>query len=428
MIVNGEISGSMCLTEPDSGSDVGSLRTSARHIEGPWYALNGTKIFITNGGGGLGFVLARVEGAPEGLGGISIFLAEQILHENGVRKQNYKVTKNERKMGLHGSHTCEILYENTKAKLVGQVNQGMKVMFHLMNEARIAVGVQGLAGMEACLGYARKYASERSQFGKNLLDLPLYKRNLEDWETERDAFRALMVDTISYFDMYQKIDLKKRHGDLTDKERALYKEVGSIVRRRTPLVKMYGAESFTTLSIKAIQALGGHGFIWDHDVERYHRDSFAALLYEGTTQIQSLMAMKDLLKTTMGAPGKFFQNLVGSHPISNLFSGEDDFKRIYQNLSYDYKKNLVGLLMKCFKPENGDLTQLFNPKYWRDPAQYDKIMKHAETMAFGLSYLETIRVLGKHAQKDASRAALFHRYNKLVAPRFAAIYTDWKNQ
>ena len=164
-------------------------------------------------------------------------------------------------------------------------------MLHLMNEARCAVGLQALGGIEATLHYARKYAEERKQFGKNLLDLPLYARNVKDWETERDAFRALMFDSISYFDQYAKLDLKKRHEGLNDAETKQLERAKKWVRRRTPIVKAYGAEAFTRLSTKGIQALGGYGFIEEYDAARFHRDSFAPLLYEGTTQIQALMAM-----------------------------------------------------------------------------------------------------------------------------------------
>jgi len=138
MLVNGEITGSMCLTEPGAGSDVGSVVTSATVQEDGSYLLNGTKMFITNGGGGLGFVLARIKGAPEGLSGISLFLCEQELDG----KANYIVSKNEHKLGLHGSFTCEIVYENSKAKLLGKEHQGFRLMLHLMDEARIGVGLQ----------------------------------------------------------------------------------------------------------------------------------------------------------------------------------------------------------------------------------------------------------------------------------------------
>jgi alkylation response protein AidB-like acyl-CoA dehydrogenase len=430
MVVQGDISGSMCLTEPGAGSDVGSLKTSAVKQADGTYLLNGSKIFITNGGGGFGFVLARIKDAPTGLNGISLFLAEQNL--NG--KQNFKIVKSEHKMGLHGSFTCEVLYENTVAKLVGKEHQGFRYMLHLMNEARIGVGLQCLGGIEACVGYAREYAQTRSQFGKVIADLPLMKRNLQDWETERDAFRALMFDTLSYFDIYQKLDLKKRHGHaLTEKEEHLFKKASKWTRRRTPLVKFYGSETFTLLSQRAIQALGGYGFMHEYDAERYHRDSFAPLLYEGTSQIQALMAMKDLMKVIMRSPAKYFQSLVVGHPFGNLFNTSHLTVKEFQSTQYEFKKNLISLIIKSLKPEvdytdPNEVKKFFDARNWLAEENFDKLMIHAETICHGLSYLEVLRVLSKHASRDNTRTELFNRYKQLVTPRFQAIYSDWRER
>lgn len=431
-IVNGELSGSMNLTEPGAGSDLGSVTTTAEKQADGTYKLNGSKIFITNGGGGVGFVLARIKGAPEGLNGISLFLVEQYLGEGENRKQNYKVVKNEEKMGLHGSFTCEILYENSIGKLIGKENQGFRYMLHLMNEARIAVGLQCLGGMEACIGYAREYAETRTQFGKPIAQLPLMKRNLEDWETERDAFRCLMFDTLSYFDTYQRLDLKKRHnGELTEEENKLFIEAKKWTRRRTPIVKAYGAETFTLLSQRGIQALGGYGFMQEYDAERYHRDSFAPLLYEGTTQIQSLMAMKDLMKYVMRNPTKFFQGIVAGHPFGSLFANITEVQKSFQSTQYEFKKNLISLIVKTLRPEVDysdpvEIKKFFSAKNWLAEENFNKLMVHAETILFGLSYIEVLRVLSKLSHKDESKKDLFFKYNQLVAPRFASIFADWK--
>jgi alkylation response protein AidB-like acyl-CoA dehydrogenase len=430
-IVAGELSGSMCLTESGAGSDVGSVKTSATPQDDGTYLLNGAKIFITNGGGGLGFVLARIKGAPEGLNGISLFLCEQ--HVEGKEGLNYYIAKNEEKMGLHGSFTCEVVYENSVAKLVGKPHKGFQLMLHLMNEARIAVGLQALGGIEATLSYARKYAEERQQFGKNLMEHPLYARNVGDWETEMDAFRALMVDTISWFDQYQKIDMMKRHGKKIEGDLLKqFEEAKKWVRRRTPLVKMYGAETFTHLSQRGIQALGGYGFIEEYDASRYHRDSFACLLYEGTSQIQALMAMKDLMKFIMRSPAKYFTGLVNANPIANFFGANSEAESVFNSTQYEFKKNFVRLLIRTLKPDTNmdnpaELMKFFNAKQWLKEENVMKLMIHAETIAMSLSYIETLRVLQAHAQKDSSRHDLFSRYHKLVKPRFAAIYEDWKN-
>lgn len=438
-IVAGELSGSMCLTEPDSGSDVGALRTSAEKQSDGTYLINGTKCFITNGGGGLGFVLARVKGAPKGLEGISMFFVKEWIPIAGSpdKKHNYKIAKIEEKMGMHGSVTCEVVYDNSVGILVGAENEGFKMMLHLMNEARISVGLQGLGGIEACVGAALYYTATRKQFGKTLNELPLMKRNLQDWETERDALRVLMIDTLSHFDISQRLHRKKLHtGDLNETETKLYRKSSTVVRRRTPLVKYYGAEANATLSQKAIQAFGGYGFMQEYDVERLHRDSFGALLYEGTSQIQALMAMKDFVKVLTKNPAKFLQSLVTSHPLGSLMS-ESDFEKSITGVSYDFRKSVASLLMRCFKPELSvtekgfletlsQINQVFKKEYWEEAGRFDKLMAHAETLCQALSYIETLKILAKHAKKDASRGDLYFRYLKLVKPRLDGIYSDWK--
>lgn len=427
-IIKGEISGSMCLTEPDAGSDVGALRTSAEKQADGKYLLNGTKMFITNAGGGFGLVLARVKGAPEGLAGISLFLAEEKLDG----KQNYRITKIEEKMGMHGSMTCEVVYENSIAELIGVEGDGFKYMLHLMNEARISVGIQSIAGIEASLERAEDYANVRKQFGKNLMELPLYKRNFDDWTTEQDAFRAFMADTISSFDIFQRLDLKKRHtGELSEAEAKLLKHHHTIIRNRTPLVKYTGAETYGVLSTKAIQAFGGYGYMKEYDVERIHRDCFGALLYEGTSQIQALMAMKDFMKKVLKNPPKFVQSMMATHPIGNL-AERNEFKKTYLNLQYEFHKQFGKLLLACFKNPNSSpldvvtgFGQMFSKEYWQKAEKLEKVMTHAETLCQALSHLEVIKVLGKQAAKDPARKDLFHRYLLLAKPRLQAIYEDW---
>ncbi len=430
-IIKGQLSGSMCLTESDAGSDVGSLRTSAEKQPDGRYSLNGTKMFITNAGGGFGFVLARIKGAPEGLSGISMFLSEEKVDG----KQNYRITKIEDKMGMHGSMTCEVVYENSIATLIGQENEGFKYMLHLMNEARISVGIQSIGGIEAGLERVQTYAETRKQFGKTLLELPLFKRNLDDWVAEQDAFRAFMVDTISSFDIFQRLDMKERHGsELNEQEKKLHRTHHSIVRARTPLVKYMGAEMYGMLSVKTIQAFGGYGYMKEYDVERIHRDCFGALLYEGTSQIQALMAMKDFVKKVTKNPAKFIQSMMAAHPVSH-FAEKNEYKNTYQSIQYEFQKSFSKLLLSCFmNPNSGFMdaltyfNQLFSKEYWQDSTKLERVMTHAETLCQALSMLEVIKVLGKQAAKDESRKKLFDDYLLIARPRFQAIYADWQQR
>ncbi len=419
-IIEGTISGSMCLTEPGCGSDLGNIKTTATPQGDGTYLINGTKIFISNGGGGIGLVLAKTPNAPEGLKGISMFLVEQKI--DGKEGLNYYVAKNEEKMGLHASFTCEVVYENSVGKLIGDENEGFKMMLHLMNEARLATGYQALGIIEASLAYANEYALQRTAFGSPIAELPLMKRNLEDYETEMNAIRALLADTTSHFDIMTKLDLKKHNTeDLTKEETAMLEEATKWLRKRTPLVKYYACEKATELSQRAIQVLGGYGFMKEYPVEMYHRDSFAPLLYEGTSQIQALMALKDLVKYAMKDPKTFFTNIMDKHPTTEL--GGNDWTRSYKKVHYRFKKKMMGLMVKTLKPKNG--KNIFNLKAWTEMDNINKLMTHAETLCQALAYTETLRILCDHANKDHSRVDLFHRYHTLVAPRLEAIYTDW---
>lgn len=422
-IMKMELSGSMNLTEPGCGSDLGMIKTSATPDGHGAYLLNGQKIFITNGGGGLQFVLARIKGAPEGLEGISMFFVEQKKEENGKEVLNYLVTKNEEKMGMHGSFTCVITYENTKAHLIGKEGEGFKYMLHLMNEARIAVGMQGLGGIESALDHAVAYAKERVQFGKPISELPLLKRYISDYETERDAIRALLFDTISYYDQFQFLDLKKKKtNDLTAAEEKQFKHVSMWTRKRTPLVKYYACEKYTELSTKAIQILGGYGFMQEYPLERIHRDSFGPLLYEGTSQIQALMALKDLVKQAVKDPRRFMASIFTTHASLGLIAGKSQNQVEFQKVQYRFKKKMVKLIVSSLKPEG---SRLLDPKAWQSEEKVNQLMIHAETLCQALCYTETLRVLAKHADLDSSRVDLYNRYSLLVRPRLEAIYTDW---
>ena len=406
-IASGALSGSMCLTEPGAGSDLGALRTAARKEKDGTYRLTGTKRFITNGGGGLGLVLARLEGAPAGLMGLSLFFVELWPGGKGVGKPNYVISKLEDKMGMRASATCEVIYDDTVARLVGVEGEGFKMMLHLMNEARIAVGIQGLGAMEAAIAYARNYAAHRVQFGKPILELPLFARGMADMETERDAFRAFIVDTVSTFDIYQRLDLKKRRsGDLSEEETHLYKRTVKGGRHRTPLTKYYGTEAGARIALKCVQCLGGYGYMKEFEAERILRDAVGGLLYEGTSQVQSLMAMKDLMKEMTKHPGRFMRDLLTDHPLRGALT-DSECRKALKNAHYEFRKNVALLVWRCSR-------------------NVERLMRHAEGICEAQAYLEVLVVLQKHADRDPGREGLFRRYKALVVPRLAAVYESWR--
>jgi alkylation response protein AidB-like acyl-CoA dehydrogenase len=415
-IVNGQLSGSMNMTEPHCGSDVGAIRTQAVHVDGSVYELTGSKIFITNGGGGVAVILARVKGDEEGLGGLSLFLMPQKWEEN---ETNYMVAKNEHKMGMHGSFTCEVVFEKSKAWLLGEQGKGFKYMLHMMNEARILTGMQALGGIEGSLRYAMNYANERNQFDKPISELPLMKRNLHEFAVERDALRAFMADSISWFDIHYRLDFLSHSKELSQSEKKLFKQAGEVIRRRTPLVKYFCCEAFTRLSTKAIQVLGGYGFMQEYPVERYHRDSFGPLLYEGTSQIQALMAYKDYLKMLLANPTRLISGLIFS-TTEYEYELDSSVKGNVDSLERQFQRNMSLLI---FRRTRQGQYNILDKKQVEEMA--NELCSEAENICQVIGNIEILKVLAYHATKCQSRLKLFHDFEKLAKARLASIYQSW---
>lgn len=417
-IITGEISGSMNMTEPHCGSDVGAIRTQAVHVQDNVYELTGSKIFITNGGGGLGVILARVKGDEPGLKGLSLFLMPQKWEDN---ETNFIVAKNEHKTGLHGSFTCEVVYDKSKAWLLGEQGQGFTYMLHLMNEARILTGMQALGGIEGSLRYAINYAKERTQFGKPLTELPLMKKNLHDFCVERDALRAFMADSISWFDISYRLDYISHARELSDSESVILKKASKVIRKRTPLVKYFCCEAFTRLSTKAIQVLGGYGFMNEYPVERYHRDSFGPLLYEGTSQIQALMAFKDYLKSLLKDPKKLATGLLFSTADCE-YDLDSTTKSVLESFEVKFQRNMSWLIFKIAKQKKYNLL---------DKKQVESLAEdlsaEAENICQAIGNIEILKVLAHHATKSDSRMTLFTEWQKIARRRLALIYQSWRD-
>jgi hypothetical protein len=298
-------------------------------------------------------------------------------------------------------------------------------MFHLMNESRIGAGGQALGIMEACLSYVHDYATDRQQFGKNLLQLPLYKRNYEQTVAETDAFRALFADSLNSFSIYHRLDLKKRKtGELTKVEEQQLHDALKIVRLRTPLIKYYGTELAVQTSKKSIQALGGHGLMLEHSVERWHRDSFGPLLYEGTAQIQALMVFKDLMKNILKHPAEYFGPLFSGPAEIVSLAGLDSYHREYVKLDRQFKRQMAKLFLKTMRPD--ELSKIFEKDMWLEASRIDKFTIHAETICQALCYLENLKVLANHASKHTGRVRLFKDYSKIIHPKMMAIFDDWR--
>ena len=312
--------GTMALTEPGAGTDVGSLKTKAIRQEDGTFRLQGTKIFITSGDSDIMEnivhpVLARIEGDPPGTGGISIFLVPKFLvNDDGTlgKRNDYAIGKIEEKMGIHGSATCLInLGDNGEccAELLGEERQGMKIMFQMMNGARIGIGIQSLAGSSIAYLHALQYAKERLQ-GSSLAEMknpaaprvpiiqhPDVRRMLIWMKAHTEGFRALLYFAALCMDRFR----------ATDDEAAKEKYNG-FLEVLTPICKAYCSDMGFRVTETAIQVYGGYGYCTDYPVEQFLRDEKIASIYEGVNGIQAL----DLVGRKLGLKkGMYFMNLLG---------------------------------------------------------------------------------------------------------------------
>ncbi len=315
-----EWGGTMALTEPGAGTDVGNLKTKAvRHPDGT-FRLQGTKQFITAADHDLVSniihpVLARIEGDTAGTGGISIFLVPKYLvNDDGSlgRRNDYTIGAIEEKMGLHGSATCVMnMGDNGDcyAELLGEERQGMKVMFQLMNEARIGVGVQSLALSGIAYLHALNYAKERFQ-GSSLLEMKNANAPRVPIIEHADVRRMLLwmkahVDGFRALTYYTAICEDRAHASADDTQR---EKSHGIVEVLTPIVKAYCSDMAFRVTELAIQIYGGYGYCAEYPVEQFLRDVKIASIYEGANGIQAL----DLVGRKMGLKkGMYFMSLLG---------------------------------------------------------------------------------------------------------------------
>jgi hypothetical protein len=312
--------GTMLLTEADAGSDVGALTTSAKKLPDGTWSITGNKIFITAGEHDMTEniihpVLARIEGAPAGSAGVSIFIVPKIwVNEDKTLGDHNDVVcvGTEEKMGLHGSATCSMSLgskEQCRGFLLGEENKGLKIMFHMMNEARMNVGFQGSSTASLAYLYALDYARKRVQ-GKNLVDLrkpdapsvpiiqhPDVRRMLTWMKVHVDGMRSLVYYVGSLFD-------RKELAKAPEEKETIDEMIGLL----TPVIKAYCAQRGFEVCVQAVHVFGGYGYTSEYPVEQLVRDVKIASIYEGTDGIQAM----DLLGRKLGMKkGKVFMNLLG---------------------------------------------------------------------------------------------------------------------
>ena len=289
---SGEYDGSMDLTEPDSGSDLQSVRLRAWQDEktGQWY-LNGMKRFITNGCAKVHLVLASSEEGTTDGRGLSMFICEAC--------PQLVVRRIENKLGIHGVATTELQYNDVPAQLCGKRRMGLiRYVMSQMNGARVAISGQAVGIAEAAYREALKYANERAQFGKNIIRFAAISEMLSNMKAKTQGVRALLYETTRFVEIYKQYTHISHERPLEAEERQEMKYYNKLADGFTPLVKLFSSEYANQMAYDAIQIHGGSGFMKDYACERLYRDARIMNIYEGTSQLQVVAAINHVTKGT----------------------------------------------------------------------------------------------------------------------------------
>ena len=299
---------SMDLTEPDAGSDLQRVMLKATYSEeeGCWL-LNGVKRFITNGDSDIHLVLARSEEGTKDGRGLSMFIYDK--RQGGVNVRHI-----EHKLGIHGSPTCELTYKNAKAELCGSTRMGLiKYVMALMNGARLGIAAQSVGVEQEAYNVALAYAKERAQFGQKIINFPAVYDMLATMKAKLDAGRSLLYQTARYVDIYKALEDIQRDRKLTPEERQELKKYTRLADAFTPLAKGMNSEYANQNAYDAISVHGGSGFIMEYKCQRLFRDARIFSIYEGTTQLQVVAAIRYVTNGTyLGIIKEMLENEVSA--------------------------------------------------------------------------------------------------------------------
>ncbi|WP_428310273.1 acyl-CoA dehydrogenase C-terminal domain-containing protein [Hydrocarboniphaga sp.] len=410
-LVSGEWTGTMCLTEPHCGSDLGILRSKAEPVGDGSYLISGTKIFISSGEHDLSeniihLVLARLPGAPEGTKGISLFIVPKFLPnaEGKAGERNpVKCQSIEHKMGIHGNATAVINLDGAKGWLVGEANRGLNAMFVMMNGARLGVGMQSLGLSEVALQNSLAYAKDRIQF--RAAKAPVNKDKAADPIIVHADVRRMLFTQKAYteagraFSYWLALNIDK---ELSHPDEAARKESADLVALLTPIVKAFVSDNTWETTNLALQCFGGHGFIKEWGMEQYVRDARINMIYEGTNSIQALDLLARKVLADGGAKLKKFGKLIQKFIVEN--QGNEAMKEFIEPLMDigDKVTKLTGEIgMKAMKnPEEATAAAV----------PYQRVVGH---MVFSYFWAQMAKIaLDKQASGDGFYTA------KLATARF----------
>jgi 3-(methylthio)propanoyl-CoA dehydrogenase len=401
---SGEVTGAMVLTEPDAGSDLQNVQLRAYQDERGEWRLQGVKRFITNGCGQVLLVLARSEPDEQGGLGLSLFLAEQC--------DKIRIRRTEVKMGIHGSPTCEMQFNDAPAQLVGERRRGLVTyVMALMNGARIGIAAQSLGIAEAAHRVARNYAATRVQFGRSIDKFPAVADLLAEMRQQVETGRALLYEATLAADL--EYALEEAMGRETDaakrsemnKEQKRYKRLAALL---TPMAKYWLSEMCNRVTYEAISVLGGSGYMKDYPLEQLYRDARITSVYEGTSQLQVVASVRGV---TSGTAEKRFVEFDGVELPRGFKGLAGKLKKIRVKLDAQ-----IGKLKAAQAPDYLDLvarqlvdvaTDVYLSYLWMAMA------RHSEAKAVGAK-----RFIGRALRRCESNLGLIAAGDRSVLDRF----------
>ena len=325
----------MDLTEPDAGSDLQRVMLKATYDEKEdCWRLNGVKRFITNGDSDIHLVLARSEEGTKDGRGLSMFIYDK--RQGGVNVRHI-----EHKLGIHGSPTCELTYKNAKAELCGSTRLGLiKYVMALMNGARLGIAAQSVGLSQEAYNEGLAYAKERAQFGEKIINFPAVYDMLSRMKAKLDAGRSLLYQTACYVDIYKCLEDIERDRKLTPEEKQELKKYQRLADAFTPLAKGMNSEYANQNAYDAISIHGGSGFIMEYKCQRLYRDARIFSIYEGTTQLQVVAAIRYISNGTMLSNIKeMLETLECSDSLKALKARVEKLIPVYED-ALNYAKSL----------------------------------------------------------------------------------------
>lgn len=435
-IIAGESWGSMDITEADAGSDMAALRARAELGEDGIWRLSGTKIFITSGHGDYHIVIARTEfDDPEksGLNALSTFLVPAWTQDaQGNRVRVAKVERIEDKLGHHLSATCAVNFDQAPAELLGERGDGFRQMLLLMNNARIGIGFESLGLCEAAYRMARAYAAERHSMGKSIDQHEMIADYLDQMDIDIIGIRAMAVEAAYHEEIAQKYKIQAARLDdpaAVNRANRRYKRHQWKARVITPLLKYHAAEKAVQMAQRAIQILGGVGYTSEYGAEKLLRDALVMPIYEGTSQIQALMAMKDSMSYIMKNPQAFVKRVAQARwkSVSERDLLARRVARI-ESLALSAQQHLVTrTAVDKFKSLSGvpiidwprELSKEWDPKH-----DFAHAMLHAERLTKLLTDLKICELLYAQQLKHPQRRELLERYLERAEPRCRFLHDE----